>query len=98
MGENLGIKTYIIPSELQDFWPQNKLAYTIDHYQNRTWYDSIFSITFALNINRDNYVDIMKVKFNCAEHDGKLFYSTKQQCEEAINSIESIVIMDRLTK
>jgi hypothetical protein len=51
-----------------------------------------------LGIKIENYIEAMKVKFDCIESQGKIFYSTKQECEQAIKFIDFIKIMNELSR
>lgn len=97
--ENIKVKTYIISKGLKDLWPQNKFVYTIECYgSSRTWNDSNFSVMWFLKIDIEDYITTMKIKFDCIEHENKLFFSTRQQCEEAIKFIDHIKIMNELSQ
>lgn len=73
--------------------------YTIECYRNnRIWEDDVFTIAYANNLSCQDYVDVMKLKFECIEYNKKLFYKTEQQCKEAIKFIDYIKIMKKLNQ
>lgn len=95
----LKIKTYITPKEIQKQCGRVNIVYTIECYRsNRIWEDDVFAIAYENNLSCKEYIDCMKLKFDCIEYKNKLFYKTKQQCEDAIKFIEYIKIMKKLSQ
>ncbi|MNB84575.1 hypothetical protein D3C75_314420 [compost metagenome] len=98
--ENVQVKAHIIPPELKNVWPENKLVYTFEVYSSgRVWDYSIISQAIFIGINYKEYLNLMKIRFNsCVEYGVALFFPTKHQCEEAIEFFDSLITLKKLTK
>lgn len=97
MKNKIVVKTYVVNKNMPQILQENKFVYTINAYvAGNTWSDSIAGVTMSFNVTYKNYVSFMKAKFNCIEYDYRLFYFTKKECKEAIEFIDSLLVMNKL--
>jgi hypothetical protein len=48
------------------------------------------------DIKSSTFEEAMKAKFDCVELDYRMFFKTVEECKEAINFIDTIIVMDKL--
>lgn len=94
------VKIHATPKPLKEIWPQNKVVYTVECYgSNRTWTDHFISVILFLELSFKDYLEyaeMMKQKFDCVEHDHKPFFSSRRECEKAIEFLDSIIVANKL--
>lgn len=62
--------------------------------------DSIYiynnSIAFNININTNEYITIMKERFNGIEYESTILFKTEEDAQAAYDWIESIMLINKL--
>ncbi|AEO93360.1 gp97 [Bacillus phage G] len=94
------VKGYVIHSTLKEFFPNNKIVYTIDCYSltGRNWCDSVVTNSIAFRVNWDEYSKIMQANFNCVFKKMKLYYGSYDECKRAIEFSKTLIVMNKLLK
>lgn len=92
------VKTYLVPRELKEIWPDSDLVYTIDCYTDgRTWSDLSISAAGLVSMGYEEYMKIMKENFECESLHLVLYFKTKSECERAIEFLEPLLVMNTLS-
>lgn len=92
------VKGHVTPKPLKRMFPENEIIYTAEVYTSgRTWSDGIISISLTLGIDHREFVELMKTKFDCYEYSFALYFPTKKICEKAIEFMETLTILKKLS-